>query len=567
VLRRGLRATCALVTAVVLALGVVPQPASAATRPLILGSGSTTTANMLNQWSADLDSRGMRVVYIANGSTSGRGDFANGSSDFAVSDVPYGGGADASERPYSYVPLVASGVAFAYNLQVGGERLRDLRLSGETLVRIFTGRITSWADPAIAADNDGRILPATPITPVARADDNGTTGVLTSYFTTQFPSLWRPCDGGSATATTSFPVHCGAPDGSDVAESGERAVIDRIVGPSGDGAIGYVETNSALMYDVPIATVENAAGYFVGPWGYNVSIGLDSANDPRAYPLSHYESAIVPTSASDPRMITAKRQVLVDFLSYAVCAGQAVAVPIGYGPLPRSLAAHALSQIALVAAGDGGVDLAGLDPSTCNTPDIDRIAPLPRACQERGAGPCGPPTPSRAPSMAGPVRVGATVKARMGTWKDADSLSLRWLADGAPIAGATGATYRVPAALLGRSLSVEVTGLGEDIYPSRTVTSAEVRVAPGRLSGSRLRIAGRPFVGRTLAVRGARLAGARVQVQWYAAGRKISGARSLRWTLRRAQLGERVTVRVVATAAAYDRLVRTSPRTKPIRRR
>jgi len=567
VLRR-LRAICALTTTAAVALlgTVVPQPASAATYPLIAGSGSTSAATALNQWVADVGQRGMRVVYTAGGSTQGRADFANRSTDFGVTDVPYEGGTDVSERPYSYVPLAVSGVAFGYRLQVGGERLRDLRLSGETLVRIFTGQITSWADPAIAADNGGRILPPTPITPVVRADGNGTTSVLTGYFAAQSPSIWGQCNGGSAMATAYFPVHCGAPNGPDVAESGMEGIVERIDGPSGDGSIGYVETSVAMTRNWPVVAVENAAGYFVPPGGYPVSIGLTSPRDPRAYPLSHQESAIVPTSATDSRMTTAKRQTLVDFLAYAVCAGQTSMT--GYGPLPRSVVDHALGQIAQIAAGDSQVDLTGLDPATCNTLDVDAITRPPRACQKRGAVPCGPPAPTQAPSIVGSVRVGATVQATTGSWTNADSLSLRWLADGAPIPGETGATYRVPAALLGRSLSAEVTGSSdEDDLPSRTATSGAVLVAPGLLSGSRLSIAGRPRVGRTLAVRGAQVAGAQVRVQWYAAGHKIRGATSLRWTLRRAQLHKRVTVRVVASATAYEPLVRTSLRTAKVVRK
>jgi hypothetical protein len=435
------------------------------------------------------------------------------------------------------------------------------------LARIFTGQITSWADPAIAADNGGRILPPTPITPVVRADGNGTTSVLTGYFAAQSPSIWRECNGGSATATATFPVHCGAPNGPDVAVSGMEEVVDRIEGPSGDGAIGYVETSVALMRNWPTASVENAAGYFVPPSSYAVSIGLTSAKDSRAYPLSHQESAIVPTSATDSRMTTVKRQALVDLLSYAVCAGHNVVRPIGYGQLPRDLAAQALARIAHVAAGDAGVDLTGLDPGACDLLDLDAITPPPRACQKRGAVPCGPPTPTQAPSIVGPVRVGATVAVTTGSWTNVDSLSLRWLADGVPVAGATATTYRVPASMLARSLSVEVTGSVDD-FPSRAVTSGSVRVAAGRLSGGALAIAGRPIVGRTVAVRGARIAGARIKVQWYAGGRKIRGATSLRWTLRRAQLDKRVSVRVEASATAYQTLVRRAlPTAEVVRRR
>jgi len=566
VLRRGLRATCALLaTAVVGTLGVVvPQPASASTYALVQGSGSSSAANLLNQWAAVTATDGIRVVYTASGSMQGRHDYATGTTDFGVSDLPYAGGADASARPYAYVPLVATGVAFAYNLVVGERRVVGLRFSGETLARIFTGQITSWDDPAIRADNNGRILPATPITPVVRADGTGDTQVFTDYLGTQFPSIWGPCNGGSTAATAYFPLHCGKSTGSDVAMSGADGVMNWLRSTY-NGSIGYVGNGYAVAANLPVAGVENAAGYFVRPSSYGVSVGLGDAGDPRAYPLSHYESAIVPTSSSDPRITTAKRQTLVDFLSYAVCEGQTYAGPLGYGPLPRDLVADAFTEIAKVAADDDGVDLR--DPSTCGTPDYDEIAPPPEACQQRAAGPCGtggPPTNRRAPAVAGAVRVGATVEASAGAWDGADRFTYRWLADGAVVA--SGLRYRIPASLLGRSLSVEVTGLADD-FPSRTVTSGGVLVAPGRLAGSGLEIAGRPLVGRTLAVRGARIAGAQLRVQWYAAGRKIPGARSLRWTLRRAQVGKRVTVRVVASATAYESLVRTSPRTTKIRRR
>jgi hypothetical protein len=371
--------------------------------------------------------------------------------------------------------------------------------------------------------------------------------------------------------TQHFPLHCGEPTGSDVAASGADGVLATLRSPGSDGSIGYVPNSSALWSDLPVVRVQNAAGYFVPPTLYNVAVGLADGDgttaDPRSYPISYPEVAIVPTSPSDARMTTAKRQSLVDLLSYGVCTGQTEAGPYGYGFLPASLVEQALTQIAKVAAGDGGVDLTGLDPGTCRTPDLDEVAPMPEACQAPGAGPCGtsgPPTTTRAPSIGGVVRVGATVAADAGDW-NADAVGYRWLADGESITGATGPTYRVPATLLGRSLSIRVTGVSAD-FPTRTATSATKRVDRGRLYGRRVTIAGRSVVGRTLAVRGAGIGGATIRVQWYAAGDKIAGAHSLRWTLRRAQLGKRITVRVVASAAAYETLTRMSPRTRVVRR-
>ena len=107
----------------------------------------------------------MQVIYTGGGSSQGRQDFANDSTDFAISEIPYQGtdeqgNADTSNgRGYAYLPIVAGGTAFTYQLKVGGTMVRNLRLSGETLAKIFTNQITNWNDPAITKDNNGRTFP------------------------------------------------------------------------------------------------------------------------------------------------------------------------------------------------------------------------------------------------------------------------------------------------------------------------------------------------------------------------------------------------------------------------
>ena len=58
------------------------------------------------------------------------------------------------------MPVAAGGTAFMYNLKINGQRVTNLRLSGENVAKIFTGVITKWNDPAIKADNPGLTLPA-----------------------------------------------------------------------------------------------------------------------------------------------------------------------------------------------------------------------------------------------------------------------------------------------------------------------------------------------------------------------------------------------------------------------
>jgi ABC-type phosphate transport system substrate-binding protein len=65
--------------------------------------------------------------------------------DFAVSDLPFQGvdrvtGQDDSAlgSPYAHLPLAAGGVSFPYHHLVNGQLVRELRLSGQTLAKIFS---------------------------------------------------------------------------------------------------------------------------------------------------------------------------------------------------------------------------------------------------------------------------------------------------------------------------------------------------------------------------------------------------------------------------------------------
>ena len=118
--------------------------------------------------------------------------------DFAASDPPFRDGEDeladtGAEIPqygYSYVPDVGGGTAFMYHLTVGGHLVTNLRLSGETLTKIFTGQITNWDDPEITKDY-GAQLPNEPIMPVVRSDGSGATYFFTRWMDHEYPSQWN----------------------------------------------------------------------------------------------------------------------------------------------------------------------------------------------------------------------------------------------------------------------------------------------------------------------------------------------------------------------------------------
>lgn len=431
-LRRGVR-TVALVLAGYLAVAAGPGGAVAAapTYELIKGSGSSWAGNAVAEWVAEVDAKDIKVVYTANGAAQGRKDYANKSSDFGVTDSPYRGkdpstGAVDSSlgRSFAYLPIVAGGTAFPYNVTVGGKRVKNIRLSGETLARIFTNQITNWNDAAITKDNNGRALPSIPIIPVVRADGAGVTNQFTTWMVSQYPSLWKDCNGGRLAATDYFPLNCGAARGQQRAQTGSDGVMNFLKSKGSVGAIAMEEYSYPLAAGYPVAKLLNKAGYFTLPTQYNVAVALtraqinDDPKDPnyltqkldqvyvnpdkRTYPLSSYVYAIIPTAANDSKMTTPKRQALTDFLQHSVCVGQSAIGPIGYSPLPVNLVQASLTQVNKLKLADPKVvfDASIIkNVKNCHNPTfvpgkpsenyLAKIAPFPAECDRPGQGPCG----------------------------------------------------------------------------------------------------------------------------------------------------------------------------------
>jgi ABC-type phosphate transport system substrate-binding protein len=436
--RRMTRASALVAAALALLLASVAPAGAAASHSLINGSGSSWSANAVSQWIADVQSNGLQVVYTPSGSAVGRKDFSFKTVDFAVSDIgfqgadPVTGANDTSlGRPFVYLPIVAGGTSFPYHISVGGQLVKNLRLSGQTLVSIFTGKIKSWSDAAITKDNNGRALPNIPIIPVVHSEGSGSSAQFTTYLDTQYTSQWRsffnnphcPSKAGSCFTEYWPPSRQGQ-----VAQDGSDGVINFIASKAANGAIGYDEYSYALGKNYPVAKIENTSGYFTLPTQYNVAVALTKAlinyshndancptgpancyllqdlhqvysfGDKRTYPLSSYSYMIIPTSATDQTMTTAKRQTLVDYLSYSLCQGQKEMGPIGYSPLPINLVTASFQQAALVKTADPKVQFSSTPVAKCNNPTfvagqptrnyLAEIAPYPPACDKFGAGPC-----------------------------------------------------------------------------------------------------------------------------------------------------------------------------------
>jgi len=166
------------------------------------------------------------------------------------------------------------------------------------------------------------------------------------------------------------------------------------------------------------------------------------------------------------------------------------------------------------------------------------------------------------PTIGGIAVVGSTLTAAAGTWTAGATLSYQWSANGAAIAKATGATYTITAAQLGKKLTVTVTG-ARDGYASASSTSASTAaVKTGTLKAAAPAIAGSVAVGSTLTAKpGSWTGGTAFTYQWYADGKAIKGATKSTLKLVAAQQGKKISVKVTGKQSGYVTAAKTSAST------
>ncbi len=426
------RLVAVLLGTALMVLGVfgtlTPAQAVGSLHAPIVGSGSTWSANALQQWIRNVFANYQwKITYSESGSTQGRNDFANGTNDFGVSEIPYGiANSNEADNPpargFTYMPIVAGGTAFMYNLQIGGKRVTNLRLSGENMAKIFTGVITVWNDPAIQADNPLLALPAIPIVPVVRSDGSGTSAQFSIWMRQEHTALWdaycgkvgRPMVNGHCGVTSNYPTVAGS---GFVSKSGANGVAGYVAQNAAVGAITFVEYSYALNSGFPVVKMLNKAGFYTEPTASNVAVALlraqinedeksqnyltqDLTNvygdgDPRTYPLSSYSYTILPKRL-ESNFTENKGLTLAAFTSYFLCEGQQQAETLGYSPLPVNLVLGAQKQVKQIPGGDPAVT--GFTVQACNNPTLDpndpngnalaKNAPFPQECDRQGTTQC-----------------------------------------------------------------------------------------------------------------------------------------------------------------------------------
>ncbi|MFJ4574458.1 hypothetical protein ACIP4W_24075 [Streptomyces sp. NPDC088846] len=180
------------------------------------------------------------------------------------------------------------------------------------------------------------------------------------------------------------------------------------------------------------------------------------------------------------------------------------------------------------------------------------------------------PRVTTTPNITGTVKVGAKLTTTSGSWTpSATSYGYQWKADGKAVKGATASTYTVPASLLGKYITVTVTAHRTG-HADGSATPASVKVAKGSAPKATKQptISGTAKAGRTLKAAHGTWTPAPTSYgyQWYANGKAISGATKSSLTLKSAQRGKKITVKVTARRTGHASGSATSKATKAVAR-
>jgi len=362
-------------------------------------SGATFASPLIDACKVDFNKDTTHTInYSGGGSGKGRTDFSLNLVDFAGSDAAY---TIAEPTNLVYAPIFAAPIAIMYNLPTVKD---SIYLTPATVAKIFSGYITNWNSPIIAADNERVVktpvfqtktvtvkdknkknvkktvpvldkagkpvvksyttktvnidLPNQDITVWYRSDSSGTSENFTKWLKGANASnadqrLWPKAGNttfanGTPSGITSFFNFQGA--------SGSAAVAAGVAGKV--GSITYSELSFATDNKLPVANIQNAAGEFVAPSAAGTSsflgggtiaengvITLDYLKAiPGAYPLGTTSYGLAYASGKN----ATTQKLVADWFTYVLdkCPGKYPEK--GFAQITGPMYDKAKAQIALI---------------------------------------------------------------------------------------------------------------------------------------------------------------------------------------------------------------------------
>jgi phosphate transport system substrate-binding protein len=301
----------------------------------ITGAGATFPNPLYSKWFAEYNKLhpNVQINYQSIGSGGGIRQISERTVFFGATDGPMTEAQLlAAPGKILHFPTVLGADVPVYNIP---GVTTPLKFSGPLLADIFLGKITRWNDPAIAKLNGGVSLPATDITIVHRSDGSGTTYIWVDYLA-KASAEWKQKVG--VNTSVKWPVGVGGKGNEGVAGLVKQT----------PGSLGYVELIYALQNRISYGSVQNMAGKFVTASTESVTaaaagaarqmppdfrVSITNAPGDAAYPISSFTWLLLYENPQDKQ----HAKIMVDFMSWALTAGQKFASDLGYAPLPASV--------------------------------------------------------------------------------------------------------------------------------------------------------------------------------------------------------------------------------------
>jgi phosphate transport system substrate-binding protein len=320
--------------------------ATAEGQVLLNAAGATFPYPIYSKW-FDLyhtSHSNVQINYQSIGSGGGIRQLLDKTVDFGASDGPMNDDQlKQASVPILHFPTVLGAAIPAYNLPgVQGE----LNFTPEALSGIFLGTVTKWNDPAIASANPGVKLPGDDIVVVHRSDGSGTSYIWTDYLSKVNPTWQSKVGKGTS---VNWPVGLGGKG-----NEGVSALVQQT-----PGSLGYVELIYAIQNHMPYGKVKNSSGAFVKADLASVSaaaaaaakfipddfrVSITNPEGKAAYPIASFTWLLIPSKFAD----SAKRDVVKDFLKWALTDGQQYAEALSYAKLPKEVVTKEMKAIAQI---------------------------------------------------------------------------------------------------------------------------------------------------------------------------------------------------------------------------
>ena len=338
----------AAVLAITAAAGIAQAQADTTDVPLV-ETGSSLLYPLFNLWvpAYTASHPGANITTTSTGSGAGIAQSLKGLVNIGASDA-YLSNTMASAHPNMLsIPLAISSQAINYNLP----GITNLKLSGPILAGIYSGKITNWNDPAIAAANPGVSLPNHVIIPIHRTDGSGDTFIFTQYLTASDSNWASSVKFGTS---VSWPAVAGG-----IGANGNQGMVSAAkANPYSVAYIGVSFADQAAQAGLGQAELLNKAGKYVLPTPATISAAAASVADStpaderismvfapgeNAYPIVNYEYAIINANQPTPAIAGAVQ----DFLTWAITEGNSMSYlsQVHFIPLPSAVVALSKAQI------------------------------------------------------------------------------------------------------------------------------------------------------------------------------------------------------------------------------